>query len=153
MIKKTLQGNLITLAYAGIFDVIVHGCNCFNTMGSGIALEVKNRIPGAYQADLRSIKGYKLKLGCYTSYHDSRSKFTVVNAYTQYTHDARTKPCDYDAIRKVFTKLNSDFKNSVVGIPKIGAGLAGGDWERIEAIINEVTPDLSIILVEYNGSK
>ena len=28
----------------------------------------------------------------------------------------------------------------------IGAGLAGGDWETISNIINDVTPSLNIIL-------
>ena len=34
---KIIKGNLITLALAGEFDVISHGCNCFCTMGAGIA--------------------------------------------------------------------------------------------------------------------
>ena len=32
---KTIQGNLIHSAQAGEFDLIVHGCNCFCTMGAG----------------------------------------------------------------------------------------------------------------------
>jgi len=32
---KTIQGNLIHLAQDGEFDLIVHGCNCFCTMGAG----------------------------------------------------------------------------------------------------------------------
>ena len=34
---KEIEGNLISLALAGNFDVIAHGCNCFCTMQSGIA--------------------------------------------------------------------------------------------------------------------
>jgi ribonucleoside-diphosphate reductase beta chain len=36
MINYT-DGDLITLAKAGKFDVIAHGCNCHSTMGAGIA--------------------------------------------------------------------------------------------------------------------
>ena len=50
MLKHT-KGNLIDLAEQGEFDVIVHGCNCQNTMGSGIAKEIKERYPLAYRAD------------------------------------------------------------------------------------------------------
>ena len=32
---RTIEGDLIGLAKAGHFDVIVHGCNCHNTMGRG----------------------------------------------------------------------------------------------------------------------
>ena len=32
-----VKGDLIALAKEGKFDVIAHGCNCFNVMGAGIA--------------------------------------------------------------------------------------------------------------------
>ncbi len=32
-----INGDLIKLALEGKFDVIAHGCNCFCTMGAGIA--------------------------------------------------------------------------------------------------------------------
>ena len=34
---QTRNGNLLQLADDGVFDVIVHGCNCFNEMGAGIS--------------------------------------------------------------------------------------------------------------------
>jgi len=34
---KEIDGDLIKLAKEGKFDVIAHGCNCFCTMGAGIA--------------------------------------------------------------------------------------------------------------------
>ena len=37
MIVEETRGNLITLAELGHFDVVTHGCNCFCTMGAGIA--------------------------------------------------------------------------------------------------------------------
>lgn len=30
---KHVKGNLLNLAEAGQFDIVVQGCNCFNTMG------------------------------------------------------------------------------------------------------------------------
>ena len=39
---KTTNGNLITKAIKGDFDVIVHGCNCFHNMGGGIAKQVRD---------------------------------------------------------------------------------------------------------------
>jgi len=45
-------GDLLDLASNGELDVIIHGCNCFNTMGAGIAKLIKSRWPEAYQADL-----------------------------------------------------------------------------------------------------
>jgi O-acetyl-ADP-ribose deacetylase (regulator of RNase III) len=37
---KTTDGDLITLALAGEFDVMIHGCNCHCNMG-GLAKTIK----------------------------------------------------------------------------------------------------------------
>ena len=34
---QEIQGNLITLALQGNFDVIAHGANCHSVMGAGLA--------------------------------------------------------------------------------------------------------------------
>ncbi len=36
-----------------------------------------------------------------------------------------------------------------IGLPKIGAGLAGGDWPRIECIVDEELADCDVTVVEY----
>jgi O-acetyl-ADP-ribose deacetylase (regulator of RNase III) len=38
---QEIYGDLIELAKQGKFDVIAHGCNCFCTMGAGIAVPMK----------------------------------------------------------------------------------------------------------------
>ena len=128
------------------FNVIVHGCNCFCVMGAGIALQIKKKFPQAYMADLDTVAGDKSKLGTYTKAMHNQT--TIINAYTQYD-TANEVNVDYNAIREVFTKLNKHYSGSLVGIPKIGAGLAGGDWDKIYDIISEVTPDLYIKVIEY----
>ena len=44
-------------------------------------------------------------------------------------------PVSYDAIRDVMFKINETFFGKRIGIPMIGAGLAGGDWNIIKNII------------------
>ena len=80
---KITKGDLIKLALDGEFDVIVHGCNCFCTMGAGIAKQIKNSFPIAYAADLETNKGDRSKLG--TCSVAVVNDLTVVNAYTQYS--------------------------------------------------------------------
>ena len=48
---QTRSGDLIALAKAGEFDVIVHGCNCQCAMDAGIAKQIKAEFPAAYAAD------------------------------------------------------------------------------------------------------
>ena len=64
---RVVQGDLLGLALAGEFDVIVHGCNCQCAMGKGIALSIKKLFPEAYAADLKTVKGDRGKLGTYSS--------------------------------------------------------------------------------------
>jgi len=156
MIVDTVKGDLVQLALNGKYDAIVHGCNCFCKMGAGIAKQIKLVFPEAFIADDKTQAGDKGKLGTYTfanieyEYKGRTDTVTIINAYTQYTYNAKDKPVDYNAIRKVFTLINKDYADMNIGIPKIGAGLAGGDWDRISAIIDEVTPDLDVHLVEFS---
>ena len=124
---KTVTGDLITLALEGEFDVIIHGCNCYNTMGAGIARAVRDRLPEAFAADRATIKGDFEKLGTYTSAEIVRDdvRFTVINAYTQGNYRGSGALVDYDAIRSNFRAVAKNFPNARIGYPKIGAGLAG----------------------------
>ena len=148
---QTVRGDLLALANAGDFDVIIHGCNCQNTMGAGIAKSIKKHFPAAYDADLATEKGSRDKLGTYSSatvYCDGRA-LTIVNAYTQFNWRGRGIKADYDAIRSVFAAIKSDFAGKRIGYPLIGAGLAGGDWDVISEIITEELDGENHTLVEY----
>ncbi len=137
---KQIDGDLIKLALAGEFDVIIHGCNCFCAMGAGIAKTIKENFPQAYQADLQTSNGDKNKLGTY-SHADvmtEHGKITIINAYTQFKWtQGEQRLADYEAIRAVFRQIKADYSGQRIGYPAIGAGLAKGDWLVISAIIDE----------------
>jgi len=137
---KTLKGDLIQLALEGAFDVIIHGCNCFCVMGAGIAKGIKANFPEAYQADLQTQKGDKTKLGTITfaEVATKHGSLVVVNAYTQYNYKGKGRKVDYKAVRSAFEKIKQHFSDKRIGYPAIGAGLAGGDWNIISDIIEEV---------------
>ena len=139
-----IKGDLLDLFEKKEIDILVHGCNCFHTMGAGIAKQIKNKYYQAYNADLLTVKGDKNKLGTY-SIVDIGDQY-IINAYTQY-HFYGKKPIDYEALKNVFTLINNNFSNKTIGIPKIGSGLAKGNWEEIKDIINEVSNNNKIICV------
>ena len=149
---EILKGDLIHLALAGHFDVIIHGCNCFCTMGAGIAKQIQTLFPKSYQADLQTGKGDKNKLGTYSSVEieNSDNNFTIVNAYIQYDFSGYGVLVDYKAVKNVFFKISSDFAGKSIGYPKIGAGLAKGDWNKISEIINIELKNQDHTLVELN---
>jgi O-acetyl-ADP-ribose deacetylase (regulator of RNase III) len=134
---KILCGDLIELAKAGEFDVIIQGCNCQCRMGRGIALTIKQQFPEAYTADCQTKIGDRDKLGTFTTVHINRDgyDFKIVNGYTQFNWQGEGVLADYDAIRSVFRQVKEQFKGQRIGYPKLGAGLARGDWEIISKII------------------
>lgn len=148
MTLKHTTGDLLKFAEKGKFDVIVQGCNCFCTMGSGIARQIRETYPGAYEADKTTKSGDKSKLGTYTSY-DTRKGFTIVNGYTQYAFNrngATDDVFEYEAFRDLLLKLAEDFPGKKFGFPYIGMGLAGGDPDIIIPLLEEFA-----LLVEDDG--
>lgn len=154
---KYRVGNLIDLAIAGEFDAIAHGCNIFNTFGSGIAAEIRERMPQVAEADARTIQGDNRKLGQAFGVLQMReadgSLFAVVNIYTQGSMGRRGVHVDYEALERGMYHLfmGSQMTDATmrIGIPKIGAGLGGGDWERIEAIIDSIPfEDITCVVLD-----
>ena len=145
--NKTVEGDILALAQQGLFDVVIHGCNCFHVMGAGLAAQVSAQYPGAYEVDKATDRGDRGKLGTYSSFLVG-DDFRIVNAYTQYNYGGGMH-VDYEAIRQVFRTVASDFIDKRIAYPKIGAGLAGGDWSVIYKIIKEELAGLDHTLVEY----
>jgi len=147
---KYVKGDLIHLAREGQFDLIIHGCNCLCTMEAGIARQIRTHFPQAWQADLATASGDRSKLGSYSkAYVDTPSgRVCVINAYTQYHYSGDGVLADYDAIAKVFTALKKQFSGNRMGYPKIGAGLAKGDWNIISNIIDSALDGEVHTLVE-----
>jgi O-acetyl-ADP-ribose deacetylase (regulator of RNase III) len=132
-----VRGDLIELAKVGTFDVIIQGCNCQCRMARGIALTIKQQFPEAYAADCQTEIGDRTKLGNFTSVQIDRDgfNFTIVNGYTQFHWEGEGVLADYEAIRSVFRQVKQQFGFRRIGYPKIGAGLARGDWSIISSII------------------
>ena len=150
---KTIDGDLVALALAGDFDVIVHGCNCFTTMGSGIAKQIRAVFPTAYNADCETKTGDRDKLGsCSVAEINVNDRaLIVVNAYTQFRYGAGQVHADYDAIRSCFKWIRLQYASKRIGFPRIGAGLAGGDWSVISEIIEQELDGMDATLVNYKG--
>ena len=150
-IVNEIHGDIIQIALENEFyDGLIHGANCFNTMGAGVAKLVKDNFQNAWYADQRTIAGDRRKLGRYsiaTEFDKDGDDFLVINAYTQY----KTGPnADYDAVRSVFKSLDIDFGGDVhLLVPLIGCGIGGLDWDVVKNIIHLETPNLMLTVVHY----
>ena len=133
MMLKHVKGNLLNLAEEGLFDIVVQGCNCFNTMGGGIAREIRERYPMAATVDAETLKGDYTKLGNFTTAFTG--KFLIVNAYTQYNVSQGTDVFEYTAFQLILEKLAFTYPGKRISLPYIGMGLAGGDKDTIIPMI------------------
>lgn len=167
---QEIEGDLITLAKSGKFDVIAHGCNCLSTMGAGLAPQMAK----AFNCDRFEMELWGptiLKLGnidyqtfvlgekAIWSLEDAKNnrnepELIVVNAYTQNLYgrnhvDGVLVPFDYEAFTICMRKINHVFKGKRVGLPQIGAGLAGGNWQKIKQIIKDELKNCIVTVVIY----
>lgn len=139
---------------------IAHGVNCQNKMGSGVAkslftkwpevkekyhIRCKRSIPELLLGDHQP----EFLLGEHQAvYLDNQGKI-IYNLFTQlnFGYDG-IKYVNYWAIAKCFMDVNEAIvRNDTVkelAIPKIGCGLAGGDWNIVEKIIDDATPDIDV---------
>lgn len=140
------RGDIIQLA--DNYDALIHGCNCFNTMGAGVAKQIAMRWPQAVAADKLTKRGDASKLGNMTV--AKVGKLHIINAYTQYYYGGDKDNFDYKALTQVLDSLENNlyFRFMRFVAPRIGAGLAGGDWNRIAPIIENSI--LNVTIVEYD---
>lgn len=116
---------------------ILHGCNAQGVMGSGVAKIIRETYPKAYTVYREKYNREGLRLGDCIRVLDGNK--LIVNAITQqyYGRDG-SKYVSYDAIDEVMKEINAMhyiYGIKEIAMPQIGAGLGGGDWQVIEAII------------------
>lgn len=119
--------------------VLVHGCNCVGRYNSGLAKQIREKYPEAYESYLEYVKNNdRMYLLGSTDVVSIGESGIIVNAFTQryYGRDKDTTYVDYRAIGKVFYSVAKMFPDCAIIYPKIGAGLANGDWYEIKPIID-----------------
>ena len=155
MLKHT-KGNLLSLAEAGKFDVVIQGCNCFNAMGGGIAREIRERYPHVAEVDSLTKRGDYNKLGNYTKgvVTTGEHSFVIINAYTQFEMSTGEDVFEYVAFELILQKILRLYGNYSIGLPYIGMGLANGNKEIILAMIDDFAKRVTanggtVTLVEF----
>jgi len=145
------KGDAIAAFFDEGYDVFMHVANCQCVMGAGIAKQVKQKIPELYDVDqgTSNMKPAN-KLGGYSAYAfgDDTDEFPLaINLYGQLRYGRGKRHINYAAL--TCAVLNAcgyildgiDINKRVrVVCPKLGCGLAGGDWEIIKEIL-EFAPD------------
>ena len=132
----------VTTANSGI---IAHGVNCQGVMGSGVALAIKNKFPAVYQLysdlceDTRAFSDTKVLLGR-VQHCKINDELYVANCFTQdfYGKDGK-QYASYDADRICIGNLFQAARilELPIYMPKIGCGLGGLEWGKVQKILEE----------------
>lgn len=142
---------------------ILHVCNDIGGWGAGFVVaisQIDKRPEQAYRrwfAEGRSA-GYPepFTLGNIQSV-PIKDGITIVNMIGQHGTAPQNgiPPIRYEALESCLSKVYSKIKTGgTVHMPRIGAGLAGGDWEKIEGIIKKnMTVDTFVYTLPHEVKK
>lgn len=156
---KIIDGNL--LDFPNGIDFIAHSCNTQNVMGAGIARQIKDRYPMAYQADCHAMYEDEVGLGSYSfAWTDATQSKGIYNMYTQ-DRIGGERAVDYEGFYLTLQNVANniewqdkhDDKISTLGLPwMISCGLAGGSWNVIFSMINDILIDRNFktYIVKYH---
>ena len=156
---KIIDGNL--LDFPNGIDFIAHSCNTQNVMGAGIARQIKDRYPLAYEADCYAMAEDEVGLGSYSfAWTDATQSKGIYNMYTQDRIGGK-RAVDYEGFYLTLQNVANhiewqdkhDDKISTLGLPwMISCGLAGGSWNVIFSMINDILIDrkFKTYIVKYD---
>lgn len=136
--------------------VIVHVCNDVGGWGRGFVLAVSKRWPepeARYREWFRTGGPPPFELG-QVQFVEVEPELWIANLIGQ--HDTRSQngrpPVRYEAIGTGLARVR-DFArahSTSVHMPRIGAGLAGGRWEEIEALVTAELVDHGVSVTVYD---
>lgn len=135
--------------------VLVHGCNSLGHMGAGIAKAIKEKWPKAYEVYRKFLDTYGvLPLGTFTIYRQINPPKLIVNLITQENVGTQKRMVNYTALvsglemflgeyaEEILNKYEriSDIPEELrkISLPRIGAGLGGGDWDIISVLLSDL---------------
>lgn len=132
-------------------DIIAHQCNCLLAFGSGIAGQIRSKLPGAYKEFKEDYREPLEKLGSFCVANKDIGNFKAIyNLYGQYSYGIGTRQTDYLALRQALTAMMKDIddndvsRTAKIGIPcYMGCGLGGGDWDLVQSMVKEISDRFS----------
>ncbi len=150
-----IKGNL--LDFPGV-NVIGHIANCQGVMGSGLALQIKEEFPAAYEVYRKDFEAGECKLGQFSAAEVAGGK-RVVNLYCQDQFGRDRRHLDYEALyialeglKQLLERAHSEGRIYSLGLPyKLGSERAGGAWPVVDAMIQHLfaASDIKVVVVEY----
>ena len=155
----TIQANLLDTQ----FQFVAHQVNCRGVMGAGVAKALNEATGGKllkeYRDFIEEMNEYEEDLlgKCYWYY--AKNNRVILNLFAQRDYGTGKCQTNYDALRKSITEginmIWSDYYKEdgcqmCIAIPyKMGCGLAGGDWNKVTEILEEIEREYNVLFIAH----
>ena len=135
--------------------IIVHVCNDVGGWGKGFVLAISKRWPEpekAYRQWFKDKTDFTLGEVQFVQVEEDIWIANLIGQHKMNKDEQGNAPIRYEAIKQGLQKVASfAIENTAsVHMPRIGCGLAGGSWDRIEPIIHETLGDIETAIVVYD---
>jgi O-acetyl-ADP-ribose deacetylase (regulator of RNase III) len=144
-----ITGNLLDPTHA--FDAIVHGCNLKGVMGAGIAKTISSEWPDILPPYKAACADGTFVLGSVLPFA-AGDGLTVLNWGTQVAPGPDARLEAVSAAAETSFQMAVDYGWTKIGIPQVGCGIGGLDWDVVSQEITDIAsdfPELDIVLVTF----
>lgn len=135
--------------------VIVHICNDIGGWGKGFVLAISKRWKEPetkYKEWYKSKENFELGEVQFVQVESDLWVANLIGQYKIYKDLDGNPPIRYDAVLAGLEKV-AQFaieNNATVHMPRIGCGLAGGTWDKIEPLIEETLIENKVEVTVYD---
>ncbi|WP_297419058.1 macro domain-containing protein [Clostridium sp.] len=153
-----IEGNILNAKE----DIICQQVNCQGVMGAGLAKQIKNKYPKVYENYRHICQDYKNNkkslLGQVIFGIQTNDNKIIANLCGQDKYGRDKQYTNYSALRKSLneiynsvTNVNSTLKGKSIAIPYgIGCGLAGGNWDVVYKMIEDIFKDYDVTIYKLS---
>jgi len=135
--------------------IIVHICNDIGGWGKGFVMAISKRWPQPeqqYREWFKSQDNFSLGEVQFVKVEDSLWVANLIGQHKINKDENGNPPIRYDAVSEGLKKVGQFAQeiSASVHMPRIGCGLAGGTWDKIEPLIKTNLSDKEITVTVYD---
>lgn len=145
---------MIIFLEGDIFDapmdqIVAHQVNCQGRMGRGIAKDIKNKYPSVYENYVKICDSASIRelIGKILICKDEDR--LIANLFAQKYYGIDRRHTDYEAVASCLEKLSDyalDNKLDIAIPYGMGCNNAGGNWNIIYTMIQEICVDVDVYI-------
>lgn len=134
--------------------LILHICNDIGAWGAGFVLALSARWPEPENA-YRSAKDLQLGRVIYAKCEEDIAVANIIGQHLVGVDELGRPPIRYDAVIWALEKIAKDFNPEKVSIhlPRMGCGLAGGNWAIMERILEETLQGFDVTVYDLESQQ